>query len=359
MSTRKYKLKNNETKKNKKPFYTLIFGTRPEFLKMKPLIMEFNKRNSMRFQVLYIQQHKHITGLKLPNIKYKTVEINENSKKHRMEDVASQIFNKLPKYLSNTTHIIVQGDTETAFMAAVVAFQMKIKVVHIEAGLRTYNLEKPFPEEGYRQMISRIASYNFTPHKDSEKILKEEKVSGKIYTVGNTIIDLVKSYNLDVKHGTEVLITFHRRENWDNIKTCIKQVNNLVNKYEDLNFVWFLHPNKDIQRIVKKNIDSKVKLEEPLEHEQFAKRIAGCYAILTDSGGIQEEASYLGKQCIVLRTSTERDHIKYPYIQTIKSFGDIENIFGKLKNKLLPPCYIYGKGDSSEKIYSLLKSHTC
>jgi len=124
----------------------------------------------------------------------------------------------------------------------------------------------------------------------------------------------------------------------------------------NLDFVWFLHPNKDIQKIVKKNIDSKVKLEEPLDHEEFAKRIANCYAILTDSGGIQEEASFLGKQCIVLRTSTERNHIKYPYIQTIKSFEDIENIFKKLKNKLLPPCYVYGKGDSSKSIYNILKS---
>jgi UDP-N-acetylglucosamine 2-epimerase (non-hydrolysing) len=347
-------IKNNKTKKIKKSFYTLIFGTRPEFLKMKPLIMEFHKRKEIPFQVIYIQQHKHITGLELPNIRYKTVDIEENSKVHRMEDVAAQIFQKLPIYLSRSTHIIVQGDTETAFMCAVTAFQMKIKVVHIEAGLRTYNLEKPFPEEGYRQMISRISSFNFTPHKDSEKILKEEKVSGKIYTVGNTIIDLVKSYNLKPILGSEVLITFHRRENWDNIETCIKQINTLVNIYSNLQFTWFLHPNKTIQKIVKRNISSKVNLEEPLEHREFATRIAESYAILTDSGGIQEEASFLGKQCIVLRTSTERDHIKYPYIQTIKSFEDIENIFSKLKNKLLTPCYVYGKGDSSEKIYNIL-----
>ena len=348
--------KNNKTRKNNKPFYTLVFGTRPEFLKMKSLILEFYKKKTLPFQVIYIKQHKNITGLKLPNIVYKTIEIEENSKKYRMQDVASQISNKLPKLLGNTTHIIVQGDTETAFVAAFVAFQMKIKIIHIEAGLRTYNLEKPFPEEGQRQMISRIASYNFTPHKDSEKLLKKEHVSGKIYNVGNTIIDLIKSYNLNVKHGNEIIITLHRRENWDSIELFIKHLNILVDKYNDLKFIWFMHPNKDIQKIVKKNINSKVILEEPLEHEEFAKRIATCYALLTDSGGIQEEASFLGKQCIVLRTSTERDHIKYPYIQTIESFEDINSIFGRLKNKLLPPSYVYGKGDSSEKIYVILKS---
>lgn len=348
---KKKKMK-NKTIKKKPIFYTIIFGTRPEYLKMKPLI-DFFHNKKVNFQVIYIKQHNNITGLKLP-VKYKLIDIKDTTN-NRMEDIGSQILEYLPKYLVKTSHIFVQGDTATAYYSAIVGFQKKIKVVHIEAGLRTYNIDKPFPEEGYRQMISRVASYNFTPHEDSSELLRHEKVSGKIYTVGNTIIDLIKSYKLKVKLGNTVLITFHRRENWDNITTCIKEINKLTDKYDNLKFIWFLHPNKDIQKIIKKYISPKVVLREPLEHYEFTQEIASCYVLLTDSGGIQEEASYLGKQCIVLRTSTERSHIGKPYIETIKSFEGISSIFDKLSKKVLRPSYAYGKGNSCELIYKILK----
>jgi len=253
--------------------------------------------------------------------------------------------------------MIVQGDTATVFYSALYAFQNKIQVIHIEAGLRTYDLEKPYPEEAYRQMVSRITSIHFTPHTDSEKLLKQEKVSGKIFTVGNTILDLIQSYNLNVTKGNEVLITFHRRENWSKILEFIDVINKLANGRNDLQFIWFLHPNKELQKLVKSSVDSKIQLEEPMIHYPFTKRIASCYALLTDSGGIQEEASFLGKQTIVLRKSTERNHIGYPYIQTIQSFEDIEGIFNCLKKETLNPCYVYGDGTASEKIYNSLKSH--
>ena len=339
-------------------FFSIIFGTRPEYLKLKPLIDVFKKEQYFDFQVIYVQQHENITDLKIDNtITFKTLPIQSLSN-NRMEDIGTQILNGLNDIILDSTHFIIQGDTATAFYSALYGFQNKIKVIHVEAGLRTYDLEKPFPEEAYRQMISRIASFHFTPHNDCEKLLKDEKVSGTIYTVGNTILDLVKSYKLNVYKGNDVLITFHRRENWDYVQEFIIELNKLVEKYNNLNFIWYLHPNKELQEKVKKYIHPSVLLEEPLNHYEFATNIASSYCLLTDSGGIQEEASFLGKQTIVLRKSTERNHIGTPYLQTIESFKDIHKIFETIDTeKDLTPCYIYGNGDSSIQIYELLKEH--
>jgi len=335
-------------------FFSILFGTRPEYLKLKPLIDVFKKEKYFDYQVIYIQQHESIEDIFEMN-EYKILPIKTLSN-HRMEDIGIQILNGLQSLLNSTTHIIVQGDTASVFYSALYSFQNKISVIHIEAGLRTYDLENPYPEEGYRQMISRIASYHFTPHLDSEALLKKENVSGKIYTVGNTILDLIKSYNLNVSKGSEVLITFHRRENWTKVIEFIYVVNKLANQRKDLQFIWFLHPNKELQKIIKEHIDLNIKLEEPMNHFEFSKRIASSYLLLTDSGGIQEEASFLGKQTIVLRKTTERNHIRYPYIQTINSFEDIEDKFNTLFTEDLEPCYVYGTGDSSKKIYEVLKS---
>jgi len=336
-------------------FFSIIFGTRPEYLKLKPLIDVFKREKYFDFQVIYVQQHDYIPDLIEDNsYLLKNLQIHTLSN-HRMEDIGIQILSGLQKLIYTSTHIIVQGDTATAFYSALYGFQNKLKVIHIEAGLRTYDLEKPFPEEAYRQMISRIASIHFTPHDDCKKLLEEEKVSGKIYTVGNTILDLIKSYNLNVYKGNKVLITFHRRENWDYVKEFIIELNKLVEKYNHLEFIWYLHPNKDLQEKVKQFIHKNVSLEEPLNHYDFSKKIASCYTLLTDSGGIQEEASFLGKQTIVLRKTTERNHIKYPYIQTIELFKDIEDKFSNLLKEDLQPSYVYGNGDSSQKIYELLK----
>ena len=337
-------------------FITIIFGTRPEYLKLLSLIKVFEQRKEMSFQVIYIEQHSTIIDVHPMNT-YIKIPI-EDSKENRLEHLGSQIITKLPEYLSKTTHIIVQGDTASVFYSGLCAFQKQIQIIHVEAGLRTYNLSQPFPEEGYRQMISRIAAYNFTPHEDSSKLLKDEGSPGKIFCVGNTIIDLIKSYTHSVKLGNTVLITFHRRENWCHIVEFIEQVNILVMMYPDLHFKWFLHHNKELQTIIRNSIHLSVSLEEPLNHYDFSKEIASCYCILTDSGGLQEEASYYGKQCIVLRFSTERTHIGKPYIHTIQSFNDVSSSFKLIEPKLLDPCYVYGNGSSSEKIYDILKSQT-
>ena len=332
--------------------FAIIFGTRPEYLKLKPLICEFKKRN-IPCSVIYIQQHSSLDE-EIDN-DYTRLSI-DNTVSDRLCCIGEQILLKLPDIIKDITHVIVQGDTSSAYYSAVTAFQMQKKVIHVEAGLRTYDLEKPFPEEAFRQMISRIASINFTPHDDSSKLLLEEKVSGKIFNVGNTILDLIKSYNLECSNSNQVLITFHRRENWDKIDILLSGLKKLVKKTPHIKYIWYLHPNPDLQKKVKDAIKEipSIELNKSCCHKEFTKLIASSNFLITDSGGIQEEASFLGKHCVVLRSSTERSHIPKEYITVLQDYSKLDKIYDLLPSVLLPPCSVYGTGDSSKQVVDIL-----
>jgi UDP-N-acetylglucosamine 2-epimerase (non-hydrolysing) len=326
--------------------FTIIFGTRPEFLKVKCLINEFQKRK-LNFDVIYVCQHKHIDEFIEPSFKKLIIDdiINE-----RLSNIGSEIVCKLPELIQDSTHILIQGDTATAFYCALTGFQLRKKIIHIEAGLRTYDLEKPFPEEAYRQMISRIANINFTPHLDSSKLLIDEKVCGDIVCVGNTILDLVSSYKLNYNMDNIVVITFHRRENWDKIESLLIGINKLIKKTPHLKFLWYLHPNPELQNKVITNNNSNIQLMKPCNHIDFTYQLSKCNFIITDSGGIQEEASFMGKHCIVLRESTERNHIPKDYITLLKDFTKLDEIYDYIPKNHLPSCNVYGQGNSSKLI---------
>jgi UDP-N-acetylglucosamine 2-epimerase (non-hydrolysing) len=205
-------------------------------------------------------------------------------------------------------------------------------------------------------MISRMASINFTPHDDSYDILINEKVFGKIINVGNTILDLINSYNLHCSMDNIVLITFHRRENWDKIDDLLVGLKKLISKTPNIKYIWYLHMNPELQKKVKEaiyNIPSII-LKEPCNHIEFTKEIAKSNFIITDSGGIQEEASFLGKHCIVLRKSTERTHIPEKYITILENYTLLDNIYNDIPKEHLPKCNVYGYGDSSIKIINYL-----
>ena len=332
--------------------YAIIFGTRPEYLKVKPIISEFANRN-INFSVIYVQQHTTID--EDMEYFYKKLEI-ENTCNDRLCCIGEQILLKLQGYIDDCSHVIVQGDTATAYYSAITAFQLQKKVLHVEAGLRTYDLEKPFPEEAYRQMISRIASIHFTPHDDSSQVLVNEKVSGKIYNVGNTILDLIKSYNLECSMSNIVLITFHRRENWDKIDLLLDGLKKLVKKTPHIKYIWYLHHNPVLQQKVReaiKNIPS-IELQNPCGHKEFTKKIASSNFLISDSGGIQEESSFLGKHCIVLRASTERSHIPKEYITVLEDYSKLDKIYESIPTEHLVPCNVYGNGNSANQILSLL-----
>ena len=335
--------------------YAIIFGTRPEYLKVKSIIDEC-KRRSLNYKVIYVKQHISLEEELEEPIEYLEI---ENQDINRLQTIGYEILKKLPNFISDISDIIVQGDTATSYYAAITGFQMKKKVVHIEAGLRTYDLHRPFPEEGYRQMISRIADVNYTPHQDSAYILEEEKVGGRIVNVGNTILDVIKTYNLSVCLKNIVIITFHRRENWNKIDELLIGLKELIEVTPEIQYLWYLHPNPELQQKVKDGIKhmKNVKLEGPCNHYNFSKQIAESKCMITDSGGIQEEASFMGKHCIVLRKSTERYHIPNKYLTICGNYRKLKEMYNKISKQIEEPCYVYGKGNSAKQIIDDLLSN--
>lgn len=331
--------------------FAIIFGTRPEYLKLKSTIDQFREKE-ISCKIVYIRQHSTIDE----NINYNhDIQVDSINEKDRLCSIGEQILANLPLYIADCTHIIVQGDTATAFYSALCAFQMKKKVCHIEAGLRTYDLEKPFPEEGYRQMISRMASIHFTPHEDSRRLLMDERVSGEIHMVGNTILDLIRSYNLQCTMTDTVMITFHRRENWNKIDLLLDGLSELVNKTPHIKYIWYLHPNPVLQMKVREAIKMlpSIELRQPCNHMEFTRQIACSNFLITDSGGIQEEASFLGKHCIVLRASTERSHIPKEYITLLEDYSKLADAYDGVPRVGLELCNVYGYGNSAEQIIKI------
>ena len=332
--------------------FCIIFGTRPEYLKLKCIIDEFKSRR-LNYKVIYVTQHEKID--EELDLAFEKLNIQTNSEK-RLSNIGYEILLKLPFLIEDCSHILIQGDTATAFYSALTGFQLNKCIIHIEAGLRTYDLKKPFPEEAYRQMISRISSIHFTPHQESYDTLRNEKVSGVILNVGNSILDLVNSYNLECKMDNIVLITFHRRENWDKIDNLLIGLKNLVKKTPHIKYVWYLHHNPELQKKVKTSINniSSIELRDPCNHLEFTKQISLCNFLITDSGGIQEEASFLGKHIIVLRASTERTHIPKEYITVLEDYANLDLIYEKIPKTILPQCNVYGNGISSKKILDFI-----
>lgn len=337
---------------------SVIYGTRPEYLKLLPIIEQLNKLENINLSVVRIIQHEHLNEKDLVADINITIDTCEGS---RLDIVGSQILLKLGSYINNQDYIIVQGDTATTFYSALCAFQNNIKVVHIEAGLRTYDITNPYPEEGYRQMISRIATFHFTPHNFNSELLLKECVSGKVLTVGNTILDLVKSYNFSITKTNDILITFHRRENIQYLELFIRELKICIDYFKDKKFIWFLHPNKVLQEQVKKCTSEymcNITFIEPCSHKDFLKYLVSCYCVLTDSGGIQEEAAYLGKQVIVLRATTERDMIPFPYIQLVMPpYNNLIDAIKTIQPHNLDPCLVYGDGNTSKLITNYLISN--
>jgi len=336
----------------------IVYGTRPEYLKVLPIIQYLKKQIDISYSIIRIVQHENLNETDL--IHDYIVQIEENSVR-RLDDLGSQIIQKLGILINNFNYLLVQGDTATSFYSALCAFQNRVQVIHLEAGMRTYSLENPYPEEGYRQMISRIAYIHLAPHEINSKLLHHEKVSGDIFTVGNTILDLVKNYNINITQGNKIIITFHRRENYKYLSSFIENLRKCIYKYSDKEFYWLLHPNKKLQEEVKSYIqqtDCKINFIEPCSHKDFLDLAKDCYCLLTDSGGIQEEASFLGKCSIVLREETERDQIPYPYIQLCKPpYANLGELVSNIPNRILEPCFVYGDGNSTNKIINIIRNY--
>jgi UDP-N-acetylglucosamine 2-epimerase len=338
----------------------ILFGTRPEYLKVKPLIATLKKSN-IEFRILHVNQHVDLEIEEKNDKWYHKIQLCSTPGVTRLNELANQLPPALEKYISECSSILIQGDTATAFFGALTAFHLKKKILHLEAGLRTYDLENPFPEEAYRSMISRITDIHFCPDELSRQNLLKENITKTILVVGNSILDLVKSYKKENRIGNLVPITIHRRENWASMSEIVTSIWRLAQKRNDLQFLWIYHPNPVLQQEIQSRINELGTLEnltfqQPCSHEQLCTYLHEAYCIITDSGGIQEEASFLGKYSFVLRKQTERVAIPEDYIQLIKDVTLLEKAFETKKIQLLPPCTVYGDGTTCSQILSYLNS---
>lgn len=322
----------------------IAYGTRPEYLKIKPLLY-FQKTDTLR-----ICQHGDIIDFGNPTHIIKIDKKCDN----RLNNIFSEIFNKLENILNNYDAILIQGDTATVAACAIAAFNLKKKIIYLESGLRSFDFQNPFPEEAYRQMVSRIADINLCPTNLSKQNLENEKVLGKIFVVGNTSLDNLVHIKDHSNYLNKVLITLHRSENLDKLDLWYEQIDKIAFKHKDLEFIYPIHPNPLI--VEKSKVLKNIKVINALSHLELLTVMKDCKLIITDSGGIQEEASFLNKKVIVCRKTTERpEAIKTGHITLCKDPNDLQFLFQEiLSNYFINSECPYGDGRSSEKIFKIL-----
>lgn len=323
------------------------FGTRPEWLKIKPLI---NLMDKSEYDLFFTGQHEDL----LNNIEFDySVSITNNN--NRLDDITISCMSNFPN--KNYDYVLVQGDTGSALGCALAAYNRKINLIHLEAGLRTYDLENPYPEEAYRQIISRISNINFCPTDLSYENLIKEKVSGDVYVVGNTVLDNLLKLKDRSRYGNDVLITLHRRENHEIMDEWFDSLNKVSEKYKELNFILPIHPNPNVLKH-KHLLNENIQVVDPLNHEDLLEVLSNCRFVITDSGGIQEEATFLNKRSIVCRKTTERpEGISTGHIilchEPNQLMSNVDNIIENYNINTECP---YGDGHSSEKILKILKN---
>jgi len=272
------------------------------------------------------------------------------SENQTLTQILSNISLRLGKILNkeNPNLLIVQGDTTTVAVSALIAYYERIPIGHVEAGLRTFNLNSPFPEEGNRQIVSRIANFNWAPTKLAADQLKKENAQN-IFITGNTVIDACNSYNYEIQYGNKILITLHRRENFgEKLEKIFKQINELAEQYPQLNFIFPMHPNPNVQKL--KYLLSNVSVIEPLGYKDLIKLLSEVKFVISDSGGIQEECAAFKKKILVCRDTTERpEGIDSGFAKIIGT--DVKDNFNwAFNNPKWDGENPYGNGDASKKI---------
>ena len=325
------------------PMILICYGTRPEWIKLEPVIEKL--KNQIPFKVLYTGQHEDIANF------YHDYSLLISRNDDRLNNITSAILDLSLDIIP--TYVLVQGDTATTYAMSLWAYNKGIKIIHLEAGLRTYDLNNPFPEEAYRQMISRISDINLCVTSDNRNNLINEKCNGECHIVGNTVLDHL--LNIETKYEDEIIITLHRRENQPIINEWFGEINELAKENPGLKFTLPLHPSPHIQS--HKHLLTHVNVIPPLSHKSMIQKIAKCKFIISDSGGIQEEASFLNKKVIVCRKQTERQESLGVHSFLCNSPKLLKDYFDKISNnyKVHSPCP-YGDGRASDKILKLLKN---
>ena len=326
----------------------LTYGTRPEYIKIKPLIKEF-KNSNLPFKILFTGQHKDIANGEY-DFKLEMSDLSNN----RLDSVIANLMNLSDDIFEGITHVLVQGDTTSVVGLSMAALHRKIKVIHLEAGLRTYDNENPFPEENNRRIVSTIATIHLCPTVLNANNLYKENVKENVFIVGNTVLDNLIDYKEKCEYTNKVLVTMHRRENHENIHEWFTEINELAKKHSELEFILPLHPNPNVQK--HKDILTNVKVIEPLTHSDLLDVLVKTKMVITDSGGLQEECSFFNKKCLVCRKITERPESIGLSSYLINEPTDLKAIFdNQIKEYKIDIESPYGDGNSSKKIIEIFK----
>ena len=360
-----------------------VFGTRPEAIKMAPLVKELKKRKEVECIVCVTAQHREMLDQVLETFDIvPDYDLNIMKQGQTLTDITIRALKGLEEVIKEVKPniVLVHGDTTTTFAGALAAFYNQTDIGHVEAGLRTYDKYSPYPEEMNRQMVSSLSDMNFAPTKlSADNLIKEGKKKENIFITGNTVIDAMSTTISDdyqnevfdwVGNDRMILLTAHRRENiGDSMKSIFKAVKRIVTEFPDVKVVYPIHKNPVVREIANEIFGDcdKVKLIEPLEVFDFHNFMNKSYIILTDSGGVQEEAPALGKPVLVLRNTTERpEGIE---AGTLKLTGtDEETIYEETKKLLTSKeeyevmskaSNPYGDGHASERITDeIIKRYT-
>lgn len=358
----------------------LVFGTRPEAIKMCPLVKELKSREGIETLVCVTGQHREMLHqvLKVFDVT-PDYDLDIMKDKQTLFDVTINILDRIRNVIEKERPdvVLVHGDTSTTFVTALACFYLRVPVGHVEAGLRTYNLDSPFPEEFNRQAVSIVSKFNFCPTELSkENLVKEGKDVDTLYITGNTAIDALKTTvredysneHLDWASDSRlIMLTAHRRENLgEPMENMFRAIKRIVNEHSDVKVIYPIHMNPVVREIANRILgdEDRVRIIEPLEVIDFHNFLARSYMILTDSGGIQEEAPSLGKPVLVMRDTTERpEGIK---AGTLKLVGtDEEVIYTNFKllleseeeySKMSKAQNPYGDGFACKRIADILEN---
>lgn len=358
----------------------LVFGTRPEAIKMCPLVNELKTRKNIETVVCVTGQHRQMLDQVLEAFHVvPDYDLSIMKDKQTLFDITTNILNQIKSVLQEVEPdiVLVHGDTSTTFVTALACFYLQIPVGHVEAGLRTYNIFSPYPEEFNRQAVSIISAFNFAPTELSKQnLLKEGKNPETIYVTGNTAIDALKTTVREdythpelewAKDSRLILITAHRRENLgEPMKNMFRAIRRCMDEHPDLKAIYPIHMNPVVRQTADEILggDERIRIIEPLEVLDFHNFLARSFLVLTDSGGIQEEAPSLGKPVLVMRDTTERpEGISAGTLKLVGTDEDViydnfkrlienETEYAKMSNASNP----YGDGFACKRIADILLS---
>ncbi|MBQ6819811.1 MAG: UDP-N-acetylglucosamine 2-epimerase (non-hydrolyzing) [Clostridium sp.] len=362
-----------------------VFGTRPEAIKMCPLVKVLEKDEEIESIVCVTAQHREMLDSVTEIFDVKPqYDLDIMAHGQTIVDVSNKVLSGVDKVIKdcNPDIVLVHGDTSTTLNGALAAFYNKVPVGHVEAGLRSGDIYSPFPEEANRKLTGALTTLHFAPTKSNENNLLSEGIKNNVHITGNTVIDALLSVinkehsfedeslnNLDFENNKVILLTSHRRENWGKpMKDIFAATRRLAEENNDVKVIFPMHKNPLIRELAKESfagVEDKVLLIEPLEYVDFANLMSKCYLIMTDSGGIQEEAPALGKPVMVLRTETERPEAVEA--GTVKLVGIEESAIFEVGNllinneeeynKMAHATNPYGDGKACMRITNLIKEY--